>query len=110
MENEEDINNIFSMESDAYLKLTTCGEINIMYYPERNIYIGEGGYPIKNVFEFVTPNDLLLFKELSTPEEVFVIPGSTTRSTVLIHTYIEGQCYCLFCSDYDVCMGDDTGD
>lgn len=36
--------------------------IGIFYDVERNLFIDEDGFPIINVFELITPNDLYLFK------------------------------------------------
>lgn len=93
------------MESDTYLKLTKS-EVEIMYCPGSNLFVSEGGCRIDNIFDYITPNDLYLFQKLSKPDEIFVIPGSKSRSTVLIHTYVDGECNCMFCEVFDDCMGD----
>lgn len=43
--------------NDVYKEL-----LLIVYYPDTNEFYDSCGFPIINIFEFITPNDLYLFR------------------------------------------------
>jgi hypothetical protein len=40
-------------------------EVIVLFFdPDKNRFINEGGYVVHNVLEYITPNDLYLFRRL----------------------------------------------
>ena len=81
-------NNLVNYDDAELLELGYEDSVGLFYVPEWNVFMDEGGFIVWSIFEYITPNDLLLFKR---NKEYMLVP----------HNSIPGVLVELFYDDTD---------
>lgn len=57
--------------------------IGLFYDTDQNVFVGEDGFIVWSIFELITPNDLLLFRE----RKDYMVVDHRTLDNVVVELY-----------------------
>lgn len=77
--------NLVNYDTNELLDLGFEDSVGLFYVPEWNVFMDEAGFIVWSIFEYITPNDLLLFKR---NKEYMLVPHASV-SGVLVELFYE---------------------